>query len=500
VDVLPEPIRSFVAEAATSIGCDPSYVALPLLSGLASAIGNTYRIALKHGWTEPAIVWTAIVGESGTAKSPALELALRPIRKRQHAAMQRHAEAVKEHEDAVVKYDRDASHWKRSKSDPTPPTKPEAPVAERCWADDVTTEALAVLLQQNPRGLLMVRDELAGWFNFDRYAGGKGGDAAKWLEMFGGRQMMVDRKTGGTLYVQRAAVSIAGGIQPETLRRALGQEHRDNGLAARLLLTCPPRTPKRWTEEDVDAATEAAVAAVFERLYALTLEADEAGDEHPRRVTLAADGKRAWVRFYNEHAREQAELSGDDAAAWSKLEGYAARLALVVHMTRWAAEDNTLHDPVRADEASISAGVALARWFGNEARRVYAMLAESNGDREVRRLWELIRRKGGSVSGRELVQASRDYRNVEDAEAALSALVQAGKGSWETPEQRGSGRPKARRFVLPGVYAVNAYRNPSRDTESRNSVDVDRAEAAQDAGAVEPSALPRQRAKSETPS
>ena len=120
-DVLPEPIRGFVTEAAKAIGCDASYIALPLLSGLASAIGNTHRIALKRGWTEPAIVWTAIVGDSGTAKSPALELGLRPIRKRQHDAMKEHAEAMKHHEVALAMHERDAAHWKKSKSDTPPP-------------------------------------------------------------------------------------------------------------------------------------------------------------------------------------------------------------------------------------------------------------------------------------------------------------------------------------------------------------------------------------------
>ncbi len=491
VDVLSEPIRSFVADAAKSIGCDPSYVALPLLSGLAAAIGNTHRIALKRGWTEPAIVWTAIVGESGAAKSPALELALRPIRKRQHEAMKRHAAAMEEYRDALAMHERDAAQWKRSKSDTPPPAKPEAPIADRCWTDDATTEALAVLLQQNPRGLLMVRDELSGWIGgFDRYSqGGRGGtDAAKWLEMFGGRPMVVDRKTGGTLYVPRAAVSIAGGIQPETLRRALGQEHRDNGLAARLLLTCPPRKPKRWTEADVDADTEAAVAAVFDRLFSLTMEVDPESadplnpDLRPRLVRLADDGKRAWVTFYNEHATEQAELSGDLSAAWSKLEGYAARLALVIHLTSWAAGDATLRDPARVDEASIAAGVVLARWFGDEARRVYAILSESDDDRETRRLVELIRRMGGDVSGRELVQRSRMFKTVADAEAALSRLVEAGAGSWVTPEQRGRGGPKARRFVLSPVYTVNVYRNASGDTGNANPVDVDGVDAATDAG------------------
>jgi hypothetical protein len=484
VAVLPEPIRGFVTEAANAIGCDASYIALPLLPGLASAIGNTCRIALKRGWTEPAIVWTAIVGESGTAKSPALELALRPIRKRQHDAMKEHAEAMKQHADALAMHERDAANWKKSRSNTPPPAKPEAPIAERCWTDDVTTEALAVLLLQNPRGLLLARDELAGWLgSFDRYSqGGRGGtDAAKWLEMFGGRPMVVDRKTGGTLYVPRAAVSIAGGVQPETLRRALGQEHRDNGLAARLLLACPPRRPKRWTEADVNPDTEAAVSLVFDRLFGLTPETDDDGDERPRTVTLADDGKRAWVAFYNAHAREQVDLCGDEAAAWSKLEGYAARLALVVHLTRWAAGDATLRDPAWVDEASVAAGVALARWFGNEARRVYAILSESDDDRETRRLVEWIERRGGTVTARDLTHGVRAYRGDPDAaERALSALVEVGIGRWEADAHGPKGGRPAQRFRL--VSTVTVTETPANAGKDVSYGDGDTGDTPTDAG------------------
>jgi len=49
IDALPEPISAFVAEAARAIGCDESYVALPLLASVAAAIGNTRRIQLKRG-------------------------------------------------------------------------------------------------------------------------------------------------------------------------------------------------------------------------------------------------------------------------------------------------------------------------------------------------------------------------------------------------------------------------------------------------------------------
>jgi len=491
-DVLPEPIRGFVIEAAKAIGCDSSYIALPLLSGLASAIGNTHRIALKRGWTEPAIVWTAIVGESGTMKTPAFKLAMKAIRKAQADAFKEHEAARAEWEAQHLRYEAELTGWKRQAAKGhddagDPPEKPAPPIARRYIVSDTTTEALAPILLGNPRGVLLARDELAGWLgSFDRYAkaGKAGADSAHWLSMHNGEAMTIDRKTGipPTIHVPSASVSITGGIQPGILSRALGQEHHESGMAARVLYAMPPRKAKRWTEADVNADTEAAVAMVFDRLFGLTAETDDDGDERPRLVTLADDGKRAWVTFYNEHASEQVNLSGDEAAAWSKLEGYAARLALVVHLTRWAAGDATLLDPARVDEASIAAGVVLARWFGDEARRVYAILSESDDDRETRRLVELIQRKGGDVSGRELVQASRAFRTVADADAALSALVETGAGSWVTPEQRGRGQPKARRFVLAPVYGVNVYRNAVGDTGSGISVDVDGVDKPTDPG------------------
>src|SRR5690606_2217583 len=146
-----------------AIGCDPSYIALPLLVGFASAIGNSRRVQLKRGWTEPAILWGAIIGESGSTKSPALELALRAVQERQRQAMHDHAEAMRSYETDRLKHERDLTAWKRSKAGDSPPVAPDPPTCKRCWTDDVTIEALAKLLQENPRGLLVIRDELAGW-------------------------------------------------------------------------------------------------------------------------------------------------------------------------------------------------------------------------------------------------------------------------------------------------------------------------------------------------
>ncbi len=481
-DVLPEPVRSFVTGAAGAVGCDPSFVALPLLAALAAAIGNRRRIALKPGWSEPAIVWAAVVGESGSKKSPAMERALSPTRQKQVETMNRHRQAMAEYQPKVLQWEKDLGLWKRCRSDEAPPERPVEPVAQRWWADDTTVEALAVLLQQNPGGLLLARDELSGWLNsFDQYKSGNGGDVARWIEMFGGRPMVVDRKSGNprTICVPRAAVSLCGGIQPAILARALGRKYRENGLAARLLLAWPPWQPKQWSEAGVSPELEARIAALLGRLYELVPATDENGDAQPVLVPLSEDGKSEWVKFYNAHGQEQANLSGDLSAAWSKLEGYAARFALIFHLVRCADDDPTLADAGAIDARSVLAGAALSRWFGNEARRVYAMLDESDDERDCRELVDLIQRKGGSISCREVVQSSRKYRTVDDAHAALGALAQGGYGSWQTPGQHGPGAPRAKRFVLTrGVdvhidpaAAVSAGTSASDPREARARID-----------------------------
>jgi len=452
VEALPEPMRGLVAEAAGAVGCDPAFVALPLLAAAAAAIGNARRVELKRGWTEPAILWTCVVGESGTHKSPALELALRPLRDRQRRDLREHERAMEAWEKEQLRYDADLAAWRRSRSRGDPPEKPERPVASRCVCDDVTVEALALILLENPRGLLVARDELAAWFGaFDRYARGRGADAPKWVEMHGGRPVTVDRKTSErrTIYVPRAAVSVAGAIQPGVLQRALGREFYENGLAARLLLAYPPRLVRRWTEAEVSRAAESAVAAMFERLFELAPIADDAGEPSPGIVGLSPGAKAAWVAFYNAHAAERLRMTGDLAAAWSKLEGYAARLALVAHLVRWSAGDT--NNPDMLDEQSLEAGVALARWFGQEARRVYAMLAGPPEDGERQDAIGIIRRRGGAVTARDLMRSSGRFQTAADAELALDALSDAGLGRWEDADAGASGGRPTRRFVLTGA-------------------------------------------------
>lgn len=448
VDALPEPVRSFVVAGGKSLGCDASFVALPVFAMLGAAVGNSRRLLIKPGWTAPPIVWSVIVGNSGSCKSPALELALKPVKDRQRDGFRQHAEAMSEFQTAVMSHAKAVELWKRDKTGSEPPTPPAKPVAERFHTNDTTIESLAGLLQHQPRGFLVSRDELAGWLGgFDRYSNGKGGDVAKWLELFDGRSSIIDRKTGEppTLFIPHAAVCLTGGIQPETLKRCLVQSHLDNGLAARLLFAFPPARPRRWTDAVVDEQLEREFGHVVDMLFHLQFGADESGETEPKLVTLSAAAKRRFQQFVNEQGAEHVELSDDLSAAWSKLEGYAARFALILQLVRAATGEA---DETIVDETSMDAGITLSRWFGREAKRIYAMLGESNGDGEQRKLAEWIDRKGGSVTAREVRQGHRRFKTTDDAEAALDQLAKAEAGQWEPIPTTPKGGRSSRRFTL----------------------------------------------------
>ena len=367
---------------------------------------------------------------------------------------------MREYEIEVARHEKQLSEWKRAKqTTQDPPEKPEPPLAERYSVSDTTVEALAPILLENPRGVLLERDELSGWIgSFDRYGSGKGGaDAANWLSMFNAESLVVDRKTGKprTIHVPAAAVSVCGGIQPTILNRALGIEHRESGLAARLLLASPPRRPKRWTEADIDPRLVRQIELVLEFLFGLEPDLDGDGRPCPAIVQLSPDAKAVWRAFYNEHAQEQAGLDGDLAAAWSKLEEYTARLALVIHCVRVAASDPTVSDPDVMDAVSMEAGVRLVEWFKHETRRVYSMLSETDEERSRRRLAEWISQRGGVVTAREVQQNYRPLRASGAAEAALQNLVAAGLGIWNPINTTKKGGRPSREFQLKAMSTVN---------------------------------------------
>jgi hypothetical protein len=406
LEVLLPVVRNYVAEAAASLGCDPAFIAVPLLAAVGAAIGNTRWVSLKKDWQEPPLIWAAVVSESGTLKTPAWKQATAPSRDRQRRAF--------------AAYDQAKAHYEQDKKEDS---EAKPPVCERCLVSDVTVESLVERLADAPRGLLLARDELSGWVkSFDQYrAKGRGSDRESFLSMWSAGEVVLDRKHGDrkTSFVPVAFLAITGGIQPGVMRRVMTAENFESGLAGRLLVTMPPRSLRVWSEKEIHPDTRKALDRLFEHLWDLE---PQSGDDGPRPalVSFTPEGKQVWEHFYNEHGAEQYQLVGDLAAAWSKLEAYCARLALILHFCQASPGE-------QIEAATAKAAVRLVRWFAREVERVYAVLKSPADAEPVVAILALARRLEGSLTVRQLMRSSRDFDTAEKAEQALEELVRAGK-------------------------------------------------------------------------
>lgn len=439
VDVLPTALRDLVVAGAAAQGVDVAYWGVPAVGILAGCIGTTRSVRLKAGWIEPAIVWAAVIAPSGAGKSPPLDALLAPVREHDYALHERWLVQMESFREA-----------RAAKQHPEPPPMLQALV------DDVTLEALLARHEANSRGLLLCVDELAGWVrSFNKYRSG-GGDEQTWLSIHGGRAAKVDRKGGSDgptrIYLRRTAVSVAGTIQPSVAAKYLGAEESiGSGMAARLLLARPPVSRAMWNTRCVDPATERDYGRLARSM--LNLLPDSDGD--PVVLDLDANALAEFVAYHDEngHATYEAAVEDDEglAAALSKLRAAAPRLALVFALCR-AAGDGTASMLTTVDREAMRGGIALARWFEHEARRIYVEWADHEDDDKptdaatVRLLAERLRKflSGGPKTRREMHAGMGGNVGAAMMRAALAQLAAAGEASCERSVGPRGGRPAER--------------------------------------------------------
>ncbi|MCC7015071.1 MAG: DUF3987 domain-containing protein [Planctomycetes bacterium] len=430
-ELLPEPLLRFVSATGRSIDCDESMVAIAVLVACAGQIGNARRVLIKRGYTQPSVLWGAIVGGSGSAKSPALDAAFAPIREDELRCGEEHDQARRRYEREQVAYLETRKSGVKLVANGEVPARPDEPRRERRLVDDLTLEGLRGALVDSPRGVTCCRDELAGWLDsHDSYRDGKGGDLSRWLSMFDAGPLIALRADASRCAdVPHAAVSLIGGIQPGPARRRFTRENIENGLLARMLVVAPPRRLQRWSDFEVSGEVSGAYARVLRSLGSLPLRRGSAGDSlPPREVRLSPGAVSLFRDFANEVGDRVFRADDDEGANWSKLRNYAARLALVDHSVRFVVGETA--DEWTLASRSMTVGIELARWFGHEAERMLSTLAESREERALRRDAEWVERRNGVVTAGDLIAKGPRPRpgTAREAEARLRRMADAGFG------------------------------------------------------------------------
>lgn len=121
----------------------------------------------------------------------------------------------------------------------------QKPTQKRLRLEDTTIEASQEVLAGSPDGVLLVQDELSGFFgSMDKYSGHRGAakDRGFWLQAFNGGQYALNRINRGVGLIPNLSVSLLGGIQPDVIRQLAGESYDDGFLQRMLMIVLRPAT------------------------------------------------------------------------------------------------------------------------------------------------------------------------------------------------------------------------------------------------------------------
>jgi putative DNA primase/helicase len=301
--LIPGPLSKWVFDVAKRMdNAAPDFVAAAAVVQAGALLGRKVGIRPKRhdDWVVIPNLWGGLVGMPASMKTPALEAALKPIKRLAAKAKIDYEDALKNHDFDKVIYAAQhkalketlqakakeltldkgsADDLKAFKKEFEELKEPEAPIQRRYVTNDTTIEKLAEILAENPDGILYYADELMRFLRgLDRV--GREADRAFYLEAWNGSgSFEVDRIGRGSIFVPALCVSLLGGIQPGPLSKyvidAMEDTDKADGLLQRFQVLVYPDLRSNPTDIIPDAKARNKAYEVFENLA--NLDAGEFG-------------------------------------------------------------------------------------------------------------------------------------------------------------------------------------------------------------------------------
>lgn len=319
--------------------------------------------------------------------------------------------------------------------------KIEDPARRRFQTQDGTTEKIGELLNQNPRGLLVNRDELIGWLrSLDR--DGREGDRGFYLEAWNGTgSFTYDRIGRGTLDIMSLCLSVFGAITPGNLSDYVYQAKRggrgDDGLLQRFQVIVWPDDSKEWKNVDRLPNSEEKERAwrIFHALASNDIPGGTAGENNTiPALRFSADAQEVF-----NHWREELEarLRGDSGlppAMESHLAKYRSlmpSLALIFHLVSVA---DGIEQPGPVSQQAARMAAAWCAYLESHAARIYGGTS-TPGMESAREIIKHIRR-GKIRDGMTIREIwKQNWSKISTPEEAKNGLAVLEEYEWVIVEK-----------------------------------------------------------------
>ncbi len=474
-NLLPDSLRPLVENVANRMQVPLDYPAAVAVLCVAGTVNRRAVIQPKAndtGWVIVPNLWGGIIAPPGFLKSPVIQAATRPLHQLQNEWRQEHEGALKEYARTIEESELRKSAWKQQmtsqyktgKAAPErPPEPPPEPISRRLIVNDATFEALHQTMNENPAGVLVVRDELTGWWSqLDRP--GREGERAFCLQAWNGDTgHTIDRIGRGTIHVPACCMSMLGGIQPGRLRSYLVDALKDgpgnDGLIQRFQLLVWPDTASDWEYVDQipDARAERQAEQIFRRLVELE-------PENPARFRFAPDAQALFIQWL---AELEAKVRGDElhpalTSHLSKYRGLMPSLALIFELADRASSDGFDGSSLASSQnlVSLEHTRQAAEWceyLESHARRIYSCVVTPQVQAAMELAGKIKRRKVGGdgfFSCRDVY--IKGWSALDTPEAARQAAEVLLDARWvrEAPGESGpsGGRPPNRYEINPRMW------------------------------------------------
>ncbi|MFM1843449.1 MAG: hypothetical protein RLZZ490_2192 [Cyanobacteriota bacterium] len=330
-------------------------IVVTMLAAAAGCVGTHAEVVVKRsaGYTQPCLLRTLLVADSGQLKSPLQKVALAPLQRLEQESLEKHRQKMQAHKAEVAQLKKGEE-------------MPDAPKRQRLLLVDATPEKVVKIHAESKQGFLMYRDEWGGYIkSFNKYRNGVGDDRELDLSEFNGSALIRDRVGDESIFIAKSAISRTGGVQPEVLTELANKGQDADGFFARWLVSNPPYpSPYKTILDDDGNQTEELQTQLYTMYRSLRALPE-------RQYELERSAKQHF-QTWQHHLVDLslAEKQRHLKALYPKLEAYTARLALVLHLINAASEGQPPAATISGE--TMLKAIYLAQYFLGQYQWVFA--------------------------------------------------------------------------------------------------------------------------------